>query len=504
MQHLESLFERALDAVVGMDDEGRVNAWNGAAEDIFGWSRAETMGANMGDLIVPPQHREGHANGLIHYNRTGEGPVLEKKVRITALHRDGTEFPVELSIFPMETDNGSRCFFAFIRSMAADEAHRRENEMRRREAEILLHIAQKLLEDVSLDEFIKFCLDEVCSVAGLDAGHLFVVRGASAERVLLPTGVWFIRDERFQPVIEATQICRFAMAEGLPGRAWQTGDLVVQQVISQDSNFIRRQTFCDVGLTRGMALPVHHGGEIHAVLEFFGTEASRFDQEILRLVRTVGSQIGIAIRRKEAAEHRETLRREVAHRVGNSLAVVTAIFRSCARKATSIDDLSDAFMNRVMAIGRANRLSLEDAQAGVPLSALIRDAIGLLPEAATIPVTAPDIIIESDCVMPLSLILNELATNGLKYGGLGGDAQLSIEAGICNLTGDLQLQWHERLAARRTDPPAQPERVGFGSQLLKMMIEGRLGGRHERQIDERGFRFDLWVPLARIDGSGAS
>ena len=64
MVPLETLFNRALDAVVGMDESGRVTAWNGSAEEIFGWSREEALGASMGDLIVPPQYREAHARGL--------------------------------------------------------------------------------------------------------------------------------------------------------------------------------------------------------------------------------------------------------------------------------------------------------------------------------------------------------------------------------------------------------------------------------------------------------
>jgi len=496
MQHLESLFDRALDAVVGMDDQGRITAWNGAAEAIFGWRRAEALGRLMGDVIVPPQHRDAHAKGLAHYNRTGIGPVLETKVRITALHRSGREFPVELSIFPMQTDDGSHCFYAFIRSLAAEEAHRREQELRAKEADILLRVAQKLLEDISVEAFTRFCLDEVCSVAGLDAGHLFFVRGAGGQSVLLPSGIWYISDARFAPVVEASRACRFTMGEGLPGRAWQAGDRVVQRDLAADAHFARRQSFCEVGLTRGMALPVRQSGEVHAVLEFYGTEASRFDAALLQLVRTVGTQVGIAIRRKQGAEQREMLRREVVHRVNNSLAVASSIFRSCARSAGSVEELSGAYLNRVQAIGQANRLSLEDAQQGVPLDRLIREATGLLPDAGAISV--PDLIIDSDCVMPLSLILNELATNGLKYGGLGTEADLAISGRVCVDTGDLCLTWRERLHVLRQPAPTPSERVGFGSQLLQSMVEGRLGGAFEREIDAAGFRFEFRVPLGRI------
>ncbi|WP_432256741.1 hypothetical protein [Limimaricola sp. AA108-03] len=100
--------------------------------------------------------------------------------------------------------------------------------------------------------------------------------------------------------------------------------------------------------------------------------------------------------------------------------------------------------------------------------------------------------------MPLSLILNELATNGLKYGGLGTEADLAISGRVCVDTGDLCLTWRERLHVPRQPAPTPSERVGFGSQLLQSMVEGRLGGTFEREIDATGFHFELRVPLGRI------
>lgn len=495
--HQESLFERALDAVVGMDDAGRVTAWNPAAEEIFGWSRDEALGQSMGDLIVPHQHRQAHANGLKHFNRTGEGPVLEKRIKITALHRSGREFPVELSIFPMREDDGRRCFYGFLRSLEAEETHRREQERRAQEAEILLAIAQKLLEDTSTEEFAQFCLEKICQVAGLDAGHFLVVRGVDSRRFLQPTGAWFVSEGRFQPVVDATASYRFALGEGLPGRAWKQGELVVQQDLATDPNFPRRDVFTGVGLTRGMAMPIRHGGATHGVLEFFGSDTSRFDPEIIRLVRTVGTQIGVALRRKEMAEQRETLRREIAHRVGNSLAVVTSIFRVCARTARSVEELKEGFLGRILAVGRATRLSMDGPNHSVPLQELVQDAISLLPEAESIPVDVPDLEIDSNSVMPLSLILNELATNGIKHGSLGSAAALSIRGGTCPESGDLYLHWQESLTAPRLAAEAQSG-TGFGSQLLDTMIKGRLGGSFERQVDESGFRMSIRLPLAQL------
>src|SRR5678810_964228 len=91
-------YETALDAVVTMDPAGQITGWNPEAERIFGWSRQEAVGRRMSDTIIPPQYREAHERGLRRFLHTGEGPLLNKRIEITAVHRTGREFPVELAI----------------------------------------------------------------------------------------------------------------------------------------------------------------------------------------------------------------------------------------------------------------------------------------------------------------------------------------------------------------------------------------------------------------------
>ena len=95
------IVDTAHDAFIAMDIEGRITDWNAQAEATFGWSRSEAVGRFLADTIIPHQHREAHKRGLQHFLATGQGPVLNKRIEITALHRDGHEFPVELTISPI-------------------------------------------------------------------------------------------------------------------------------------------------------------------------------------------------------------------------------------------------------------------------------------------------------------------------------------------------------------------------------------------------------------------
>ena len=118
---LQTLLDTALDAVVVMGEDGRVIGWNGNAERSFGWTAEEAMGAKLSEMVIPPQYRAAHEHGLTHYLATGEGPVLNRHIEITALHREGHEVPVELSI-TASTQFGDRLFVGFLRDITERKA----------------------------------------------------------------------------------------------------------------------------------------------------------------------------------------------------------------------------------------------------------------------------------------------------------------------------------------------------------------------------------------------
>jgi PAS domain S-box-containing protein len=111
-----AILEAGLDAIITMDQHGRVTEWNPAAEKTFGWSRETALGRAMDELIIPPPLRQAHRRGLEHYLATGEGAVLGKRVEISAVRAGGAEFPVELAITRIPVD-GPPVFTGFVRDI---------------------------------------------------------------------------------------------------------------------------------------------------------------------------------------------------------------------------------------------------------------------------------------------------------------------------------------------------------------------------------------------------
>lgn len=120
-----AVLKTALDAVVVMRTDGTIAGWNDVAERDFGWAFSEVEDRRMSEILIPERYREAHETGLAHYLATGEGPVLDTRLELGAMHRDGREIPVELSI-TRTLEFGEPVFLGFLR----DISERRENERR--------------------------------------------------------------------------------------------------------------------------------------------------------------------------------------------------------------------------------------------------------------------------------------------------------------------------------------------------------------------------------------
>lgn len=114
---LEAFFESSIDAVVQMDFDGYITGWNQQAEKIFGWSAEEILDQTIGQTIIPERYRDAHNKGMKKFLKTGETSVLNTLIEIHALHRDGYEFPVELSISVIDSADLQE-FNAYIRDIS--------------------------------------------------------------------------------------------------------------------------------------------------------------------------------------------------------------------------------------------------------------------------------------------------------------------------------------------------------------------------------------------------
>ncbi|MBL8478272.1 MAG: PAS domain S-box protein, partial [Sterolibacteriaceae bacterium] len=130
------LLDSAMDAVICIDQDGIVQAWNASAESIFHYPAEEALGQTLGDLIVPPTYRERHRQGLERFVQTGQRNVVGKRVELTGMRADGSEFPIELTIGAMRHGE-NYLFTAYIRDISE-----------RRAAEDILRASEQRFRDL--------------------------------------------------------------------------------------------------------------------------------------------------------------------------------------------------------------------------------------------------------------------------------------------------------------------------------------------------------------------
>ena len=117
----------AQDAIVMMDNEGRFSYWNEAAERIFGYTKQETIGKVVHEILPPPRYREDYLNAFPAWHDSGHGAVVNKTVELTALRKDGCEIPVELSLSSVKI-KGKWNAIAIVRDITSHK--RAEKEIR--------------------------------------------------------------------------------------------------------------------------------------------------------------------------------------------------------------------------------------------------------------------------------------------------------------------------------------------------------------------------------------
>jgi len=145
-ENARRIIETAFDPFISIDAAGTVTDWNSQAEKTFGWGRDEALGKVLAELIVPEQHREAHVQGILRYLDTGLGPVLNSRIEISALHRDGHEFPVELTIWPMRSA-ADFSFHAFVHDITRRKKNEEEIRSKNQDLETLLYVTSHDLRE---------------------------------------------------------------------------------------------------------------------------------------------------------------------------------------------------------------------------------------------------------------------------------------------------------------------------------------------------------------------
>lgn len=287
-----AIVETALDGVITIDASGIVTDWNSQAAALFGWARDEAIGKPLAETIIPDRDREAHRRGIQEYLRTGAGPVLNRRIEVTARHKDGREFPVELSVSPARIGE-TYMFSAFVRDIT--DRRRAERRLASQYA-----VTRVLAEAVTLDEAVPQIIQAIGESLEWELGDFWRVDRQAG--VLRCAGVWNAEAVGTEEFVLGTRQQTFKPGVGLPGRIWETGRPAWIPDVVADGNFPRLETAVKAGLHGAFAFPIRVGGEVEGVIEFFSRYVQKPDEELLNMMADVGLKIGQFGERTRAEE----------------------------------------------------------------------------------------------------------------------------------------------------------------------------------------------------------
>ncbi|WP_433379663.1 ATP-binding protein [Actinoplanes sp. CA-142083] len=313
----------APEAYVAIDGDGRVITWNAAAATTFGHHPHQATGRKIDELIIPERYREAHRAGLARLTAGGPGRVLGQRVQVFARHRDGHEFPIELTL----TVTGSgpdRVFHAFAHDVTA------------------IHRAGRF---TAVEAAVARGLAEAPS-SGVAASR---VAEALGEKMAWPvTELWLADDERQLLVCAARHVTggrrlgRFAFTElepgvGLPGRVFAQARPGWIPDLAADVGSVRSRAGARIGLHVAVGVPVTSGGHTLGALCVYGDRVEDPEDTLIALLGGVAAQVGQYLERRRAEE----LAIELAHTKDEFLALVTHELRNPLSVITGTATLLD-------------------------------------------------------------------------------------------------------------------------------------------------------------------
>ena len=279
------------------------------------------------------------------------------------------------------------------------------------------------------------------------------------------------------------------------GETLAIGDVDTHSLTADDARTFRR-----FNIRALLNVPIQEQGRTVAMLYVHDTKRRDWSPEEMVFARNVADRVLASVARLRAEEQQGTLNRELSHRMKNTLAMVQAIATQTMRNAVDLDAAQGILSARLVALGRAHDMLLDQTGASADLAEVLRQALAIHDDAQTgrLRLEGPPVKIGSKPALSLTLVIHELATNAVKYGALStADGYVQVRWGIepTDKGAMLNLRWSEH----QGPPVTPPQRRGFGSRLIERGLAGSIGGEIVLSYDSEGVVCEMSAALAEIE-----
>jgi PAS domain S-box-containing protein len=514
-----AVLDTADEAYIAMDYDAQVTAWNPASERLFGWRGEEAMGRPVAELVVPERDRAVVQDELQRFHRTGKSRLVGRPVDVTAMRRDGTELPVEMTISPLNLD-GRWMFNVFVHDISA----RRRSQLHLQAQNAVVRV---LAEAATADEAIPRLLAALGETLRWQLGAFWTV-DEHAERLWLEAG-WSVAGldrSRWETASSEVVLNR---GQGVPGMAWESGEVTWIEDVGRTEGLLRARAARDLGLRAMVSVPVRSGTTTIGVLELLSVEPRPRDDQLVALMTYLGQQIGQYLDRKASEREAEILKdqffalvshelrtpltsiigylelvlEDPEHLAANQRRFLGVVDRNARRLLRLVGDL--LFVAHV----EAGRLALE--MGDVDLPTLTREAV----EAARPRAEGKDLALSAKVdAVPLmagdrdrlAQVLDNLVSNAVKFTPEGGRVAVRLAARDGQAVVEVQdtgvgipAAEQDRLFERFFRASTATERaipgVGLGLTIAKAIVEAHGGRLGFHSVEGAGTTFSVRLPM---------
>ncbi|MBU6391764.1 MAG: diguanylate cyclase [Planctomycetes bacterium] len=284
---VRSFLNDAGDAIFAVDTEGNLLNVNKMAEALTGYAREELLTMNFVQLH-PKAEIERIVTAFKEGMRRGSGSVNDTLM----LRKDGKTVPIDITGSVIEF-GGKKIGQAIIRDIT-------DRKLIERRLAVQYAVARILVESSSLKEAAQKILQAICEYLEWDLGDLWSIDKKT--NMLCCVEIWHKPSVKVTEFEALSRQITFSPGIGLPGRIWANGKPSWIPDVVSDTNFPRAPIAAKEGLRGAFGFPILIGSGIFGVLEFFSHEIRQPDEELLKMMTAIGSQIGQFIVRKQAEE----------------------------------------------------------------------------------------------------------------------------------------------------------------------------------------------------------